>query len=394
MQSLLETRDTDYASAFRFDSPQLKRQSTLIRSAGRITDVLDATPYIAMVINTARQIVYGNSELCSYIGRETDEIIGERPGELLGCTIAHDHPGGCGTGKNCRFCGAVAAILEAIKTGERVTREAGLLIKQKEGFIAFDTSVTASPFNIENEQFLIVFFDDISSRKKREGLERTFFHDVMNTASGLKNLALYLNDSRNNENNNENDINHAAQLLIDQSSFLIEEIRGQQQLIEAESSTLAVNIQLIETLVLFTEARSAAEALKEAKGKSLISNTEDSSIGVLTDPSLLKRVLLNMLKNALEATDSGEKIRFSMSYESGDIVFRTWNPTGMNEEVKSRIFERSFSTKGPGRGIGIYSMRLITEQYLHGSVSFTSNIDSGTEFTVRIPRTTKTSPGV
>ncbi|RKX80229.1 MAG: sensor histidine kinase [Spirochaetes bacterium] len=390
MQSLLENRDTDFAPAFRFDSSQLKRQSTLIRTTGRIIDVLDAAPYIAVVTNTARQIVYGNSELYSYLGRDTVDIIGKRPGEMLGCTNAHDHPGGCGTGQNCRFCGAVAAILEALKTGERVTREAGLLIKQKEGFIAFDTNVTASPLNIGNEQYLIVFFDDISSRKRREGLERTFFHDVMNTASGLKNLALYLSDSRKNEN----DINHAAQLLVDQSSFLIEEIRGQQQLIEAESSTLAVNLQLIESLVLFTEARTAAEALRQANGKSIVSNAGSPSIGILTDPSLLKRVLLNMLKNALEATESGGEIRFSMNYESGDIVFKTWNPTGMNEEVKSRIFQRSFSTKGPGRGIGIYSMRLITEQYLHGSVSFTSNTDSGTEFTVRIPRTSKTPIGI
>ncbi len=353
--------------------------------------MLDAAPYIALVTNTARQIVYGNSGLYSYIDRDIDDVIGERPGELLGCTNAHDHPGGCGTGKNCRFCGAVAAILEAMKTGEKVTREAGLLIaKQNEGDVAFDVNVTATPFYIENEQYLIVFFDDISSRKRRERLERTFFHDVMNTAGGLKNLALYLSESRNKGI----DISSAAQLLVDQSSFLIEEIRGQQQLIEAESSTLAVSFLLVETLVLFTEARTAAEALKEANGRSIVSNAESPSIAILTDPSLMKRVLLNMLKNALEATDDGGKIHFTMSYESGEVVFTTWNPEVMNEEVKSRIFQRSFSTKGPGRGIGIYSMRLITEQYLHGSVSFTSNPESGTEFTVRIPSTTQTPSGV
>jgi sensor histidine kinase regulating citrate/malate metabolism len=57
----------------------------------------------------------------------------------------------------------------------------------------------------------------------------------------------------------------------------------------------------------------------------------------------------------------------------------------MPDHVKSRIFQRSFSTKGQGRGIGIYSMRLITEQYLHGSVSFTSEKGAGTEFVVRLP---------
>jgi len=381
MQSLLENKDTDFAPAFRFDSSRIKEQAALIESTGRITEVLDASPYIAVVTNSARQIVFGNRELSSYLGSDSVDFLGDRPGEILGCTNAHDHPGGCGTGKNCRFCGAVAAILDAMKTGERVTREAGILIQRNGNTLAFDTSVTASPIFIDKEQFLLVFFDDISSRKKRERLERTFFHDVMNTAGGLKNLALYLKDS----GSTGVDVNHAAELLVDQSSFLIDEIRSQQQLIDAESSTLAVNFLLVESLVLFTEARTSAEALKEARGKGIVSSPENPSIAVLTDPSLVKRVLLNMLKNALEATETGDEIRFSMSRESDEIVFRVWNSAVMTEDVKSRIFQRSFSTKGQGRGIGIYSMRLITEQYLKGSVSFTSESGMGTEFVVRIP---------
>jgi len=92
-----------------------------------------------------------------------------------------------------------------------------------------------------------------------------------------------------------------------------------------------------------------------------------------------------MLKNALEATESGGSIRFTMNIESGVIVFNVWNPAAMPEEVCRQVFQRSFSTKGPGRGIGTYSMRLIAEQYLGGRVSFSSNEFSGTEFTVRLP---------
>jgi len=389
MQSLLENRDTDFAPAFRFDSSRVMAQAAVVENTGRITEVLEAAPYISVVTNTARQIVFGNNELYSYLGPEAGDVLGQRPGEILGCTNAHDHPGGCGTGKNCRFCGAVAAILEAFKTGERVTREAGLLIQKNGSTVAFDVSVTAYPIYIEDEQFLIVFFDDISSRKKRESLERIFFHDVMNTASGLKNLALYLSES----SSRGIDVDKAAHLLVEQSSFLIEEIRSQQQLIDAESNTLAVNLLLVESLVLFTEARTAAEALKEAEEKKIVSYTEKPSLGILTDPSLVKRVLLNMLKNALEATDPGQEIRFSMFYEAEELVFKVWNPSVMAEAVKSRMFQRSFSTKGEGRGIGAYSMRLIAEQYLNGSVSFISEAGSGTEFTARFPASIHEDPG-
>lgn len=57
----------------------------------------------------------------------------------------------------------------------------------------------------------------------------------------------------------------------------------------------------------------------------------------------------------------------------------------MPDEVKLQIFQRSFSTKGRGRGIGTYSIKLFTEKYLEGKVSFTSKEGEGTVFTVELP---------
>ena len=50
-----------------------------------------------------------------------------------------------------------------------------------------------------------------------------------------------------------------------------------------------------------------------------------------------------------------------------------------------KIFQRSFSTKGEGRGLGTYSMKLLTERYLGGRVSFTTSADEGTIFKVALP---------
>jgi signal transduction histidine kinase len=54
-------------------------------------------------------------------------------------------------------------------------------------------------------------------------------------------------------------------------------------------------------------------------------------------------------------------------------------------EVQPRIFERSFSTKGPGRGLGTYGMRLIGERVLGGQVSFSSAAGRGTTFSILLP---------
>jgi hypothetical protein len=58
----------------------------------------------------------------------------------------------------------------------------------------------------------------------------------------------------------------------------------------------------------------------------------------------------------------------------------------MAEDVKRQLFQRSFSTKqGNGRGIGTYSVKLLTERYLRGTVDFVSPApEGGTVFSVRL----------
>ena len=101
---------------------------------------------------------------------------------------------------------------------------------------------------------------------------------------------------------------------------------------------------------------------------------------------LLKRVLGNMLKNAIEATSTGEAITLGCQLEADGVTFRMANPGVIPLKVQLQIFQRSFSTKGENRGLGTYSMRLLTERYLNGSVSFTSTKKQGTVFRVHLPR--------
>jgi len=53
--------------------------------------------------------------------------------------------------------------------------------------------------------------------------------------------------------------------------------------------------------------------------------------------------------------------------------------------VQLQVFQRSFSTKGPGRGIGTYSIRLLVSRYLRGTVDFESSKEQGTTFRVHLP---------
>jgi signal transduction histidine kinase len=104
-----------------------------------------------------------------------------------------------------------------------------------------------------------------------------------------------------------------------------------------------------------------------------------------SDLSLVQRVLGNMVKNAMEAAVPGETVTLGCNREPEGVSFRVHNPTYMPKEVRLQVFKRSFSTKGAGRGLGTYSMKFLSENYLGGKISFTSTETEGTTFRVTYP---------
>jgi sensor histidine kinase regulating citrate/malate metabolism len=79
-------------------------------------------------------------------------------------------------------------------------------------------------------------------------------------------------------------------------------------------------------------------------------------------------------------------VTLGWSERDGGIEFAVHNPTVMPEEVQLQLFQRSFTTKGVGRGIGTYSMKLLGETYLAGRVAFDSHPETGTTFTLWLPK--------
>ena len=118
---------------------------------------------------------------------------------------------------------------------------------------------------------------------------------------------------------------------------------------------------------------------------------EEAAGAIRSDGTILRRVLGNLVKNALEATPEGGTVRIS-SRDLGDrVVLEVNNPGVMPREVQLQIFQRSFSTKADrGRGIGTYSVKLFVERYLKGTVGFASAEPGGTTFSVTLP---KSPPG-
>jgi signal transduction histidine kinase len=369
---------TCFAPADRADFDEIDRQYTIL-SRREIPLVLNAIPAISMVLNRYRQVVFGNSKFVKAVGMpDIQEALGMRPGEAFRCVHAATAPGGCGTGEFCVHCGAVRSILLGLAGRENV-QECNIN-RDTNGIIeALDLRVSSSPIALETEHFVIFSITDISHEKRRRTLEHIFFHDMLNTVGGLQGLMEFLAEEVPEELRTDARVIHRA------VTQLADEIMYQKQLLAAETNELETNIMPLRSSDVLDVVEATFQNGQQAKNKYLEVCDGCKEVLFYSDPVLLRRVLGNMVKNALEATKSGGVVHMGCGVVDGLVEFWVQNDALIPRSVRMRMFNRSFSTKGEGRGLGTYSIKLLTERYLGGVVDFESTSETGTIFRIRLP---------
>lgn len=373
---------TEFASAERATFQELERQRSNITLDELVGILMQAMPGYVMLINRQRQIVALNPALLDLTGvSDAAELVGRRPGEALDCAHACDTPGGCGTGEHCSVCGAVLAILESQKTATQAVRECHMIFKGNQQS-AIELKATATPIVIRGENYTVFALQDISDDKRREVLERTFFHDVLNTAGGIHGLATLLAE---NDSLSSHVADEYRNWLVELSGNLVEDIHHQRKLLMAERGEYQPQITPVILRDLLEEVLKLYQHHDKTPGRELIL-AEVPDCTLLTDPPVLRRIIGNMVINALEAIPMGSVATLYSTRSDSDVFINVHNPGVMPRDIQLQLFMRSFSTKSNlGRGIGTYSMKLFGERYLKGKVYFRSNQEEGTIFTISLP---------
>lgn len=347
--------------------------------AGSINlDLLNTVPSIMFIVNEYRQIVHANSALIGFLGMESLEgILGVRPGELLKCIHAHDAED-CGTADACRHCGALRAVLGSY-SGETTTVEGHILTKLGGMINALNLDVHAVPMTIAGKPYTVVHIKDISVEKAKETMDRLFYHDLLNALQGIVGVSEQLSEEVPEH------LREDAIVLQDRSRLLSREVAAHRMLISAENATLDLDLGMTSPMEIIQKTVRLFQGQDIFKGIEIhILPCEESAV-LITDLRMLHRVLENLLKNALEASRPGQPVEIGYSLFEERVLFKVWNQAVMKESVQHLIFQRSFSTKGVGRGIGTYGVKLLTENYLQGKASFISSPEKGTCFYIELP---------
>ena len=341
---------------------------------------MDSFPESAVILNEQRQILFANDKLAALLGRSRESLIGLRHGEALDCIHAAEQPGGCGTTRFCRYCGAVNAILNSQRSAAPDVQECRIKRRGDGGTSALDLRVWTTPVTVEGEPFMVFAVRDTTDEKRRQALERLFFHDTLNAVAGLRAiLDLWPEVGRD-------EAVELSEMAGEYADELAETIQSQRDLAAAECGDLQVHLGVLSAADLLGRLRAAYSRHASGKGRSVVVRGVAEDDVFVSDKTLLARVLGNLVKNALEASDAGQTVTLSFQNADGP-TFCVHNESVMPEAVQAQVFQRSFTTKGgTGRGLGTYSVKLLTESYLKGTVQFRSTPAEGTTFTVRLPR--------
>lgn len=375
---MLQAPATDFAPAERVSKDDVRAQyRTFLGTHCRA--FFDTLPTMILALNRCRQIVFANHAAVVFLGlSDVEQVLGVRPGEALGCVNVHDGPGGCGTSRQCRHCGMVRSILSAID-GESSESECKLLRREDSLIEGMDMHVDASPLSFDDQAYILFAITDISHETRRRSMEHIFFHDVLNLASGISGLVEVLRAGRIEGHDSELDVLHSA------SQTLVDEIIAQRELLAAENNELRPEFIPVSAREVLHQIKCLYESSSVCQDQCIRVDDACTDVPVLTDGRLAQRVLGNMLKNALEAGVPGDTVVLSCRDELDAVRFTVQNPAYMPPDVQENIFHRRFSTKGETRGLGTYSMLLLSERYLGGNVGFTSSPVAGTTFFLRLP---------
>ena len=245
--------------------------------------------------------------------------------------------------------------------------------------ISLELRVSAAPFFFEGEELTVCSLRDITDEKRRQVLERLFFHDILNSAGALKAMVEMKDQVQCDE---EDSLTETVRNL---SSQIVEEIQSHRDLVAAEAGELAVKILDVHVPELLEKVCSLYRRHSLGSDKQIVLAPLAAQPVIWTDEVLLGRILGNLIKNALEASEPGDTVTVAFE-NTRQPCFSVHNPAVMPESVQFQMFQRSFSTRQErGRGIGSYSVKLLTEKYLRGKVWFDSRPPHGTTFFVSLP---------
>jgi len=232
----------------------------------------------------------------------------------------------------------------------------------------------------------VIVFDNLTNLEKAQRLAawqevaRRIAHEIKNPLTPIQLSAQRLRKRYLDSLPRDSDIFDQCTATIitqvDEIKRLVSEFSDFARMPRVRKKLSDMTEMITDTLVLYREAH-----------KHISFSTEIApDISVFQfDPVQMKRVLINLLDNAVGILPEGGEIHIELKRRHNSVLLSVAdNGPGISDKVKPRLFEPYFSTRKSGTGLGLAITHTIVAEH-NGSIAVHENVPTGSVFTVELP---------
>ena len=346
-------------------------RSSLSRIKAFSDSLVENMPIGLLAVDPAGLLIAFNQTAEAILGRRAGDVLGRRAEEIL--------PDG------------FREIFRRL-TDERRIIEREIDFTGAEGRTIL-LEVIATTLHEEDDTFVgsvILFRDMTEMRRLKQEVARSqrlaslgslaagVAHEIRNPLSSIKGFATYFRERYREDP----DDRQTAETMISEVDRLNRVIT---QLLEfARPMTMKRVPTSIQTVI--RHALRTVEGQAREKGVVIETDLPATIPEIPLDADRMSQVLLNLILNAIAATDAGGRIRVSLA-RNDDRTIRIViadTGTGIRQEDLSRVFDPYFTTKPSGTGLGLPIVQKIVEAH-GGAIRLESEAGKGTTATLLLP---------
>lgn len=290
---------------------------------------------------------------------------------------------------------ALVDVVQKLKTGGRE------LLRLRIGEEFVQLSIYAIELTLRGENVKLVSLQNIQSELEEKEMEawqnlvRVLTHEIMNSVTPISSLAgiveeelkpyvLAADGAEHSTLKQEqlNDIHLSLQTISKRSDGLIQFVKEFRSLTAIpKPRPVPINIQNLFEELTILHRRDLSD-----RNITLKTTVYPEDLTVSADKNMIEQVLINLLRNAIQAFEDQEEKQIELKAHVNDksrpVISVKDNGNGIDPEAMEKIFIPFFTTKKNGSGIGLSLSRQIMRQH-QGTLTVKSTVGKGSEFFMR-----------
>jgi nitrogen fixation/metabolism regulation signal transduction histidine kinase len=283
----------------------------------------------------------------------------------------------------------IAKVFQSIKVGENQ------LVKKTVNGKVVPLTIHASEIWLQGQYFKLISAQDIHNELEANELEawqkliRVLTHEIMNSVSPIISLSSTLhhlvNDNKSNQELNDNE---KATLQKGLEAILVRS-QGLHHFASAYRSLTKIpqpQFRKVQIINIIERLTTLFQEELNSKGIELKIDVADNN-ELLADPELLEQVLINLIRNAIDAVTGQANpwiiIKTETRQPNTSIIQIEDNGIGIEPSQLDKVFIPFFTTKNTGSGIGLALSKQIIQMH-SGQISITSQVGIGTIVEIKL----------